>query len=154
MSVSASLTQLVLLSAGHVWGPTRRGWGSWTGRDKMRPLDRRNSSVPGRIPACAQREERRRNQDVHTPQTRALWPSRASCKLGLSLGWQQHQKWDLLCRLFILLVSQDVLQNQSCWEHPSPTFLPWASGGAKSQIIPEPGGEMRCPHCSNDVLYA
>lgn len=86
MSVNASLTQLVLLSAGHVWGPTRRGWGSWAGRDKMRPLDRRNSSVPGRIPACAQWEERRRNQDVNTPQTIALWPSRASCRLGLGTG--------------------------------------------------------------------
>lgn len=36
--------------------------------------------------------------------------------------------------------------SQSCWEHSSPTFLPQASGGAKLQIIPEPGGEMRCPY--------
>lgn len=77
MSLNASLTQLVLLSA----GTNKEGLGimDWllqegiTGH-KMSFLDRRNSPVPGRIPAYAQWEERRRNQDMNTPQTRGLWP--------------------------------------------------------------------------------
>lgn len=122
------------------------------GRAEMRPLDRRNSPNPGRILACAQWKERRRNWDVNTPLTRGLWPSRAPCSLDLGTGLAAAPKMRFALQLFFLLLSQ-VLQNQSCWKPSSPTFLPQASGGAKSQIIPEPGREMKCPHPSNDVLY-
>lgn len=88
----------------------------------MGPLESSNCSIPGRneaetLPVCMQWEESgRRNQNVSTHQTICSWHSRAPCRLCLGMG--QHiglvaaTKKRFFCRLFVLLVFQDVTQNK------------------------------------------